>query len=170
MEKLISSKEKEKPFMIENIFKVRKSKDLLFFNEAIEYFNRYDKKDFVFDQDPTQLSPNQLRDQMLSELNNLREIIANHPDLKLKNLTELEKKDYMDFMKFYSVCPICGETLHWANLKKLYFDDDNQNVKAKLIKFMKLKKNKKIKKFGLKNLDFGVPCCKCFKLFFENVE
>jgi hypothetical protein len=153
--------------MIENIFKERKSKDLLFFNEAIEYFNRFDKNDFVFDQDPTQLSPNQLRDQMLTELNNLRDIIANHPDLKLKNLSKEEKKDYMDFMKFYSVCPICGESLHWANLKKLYFDEDNQNIKEKLVKLMNLEDNKKFKKL---NVDFGVLCCKCFKKYIENKE
>ena len=153
--------------MIENSSKKRKGKELLFFNEAVEYFNRFDKRDFVFDQDPIQLSPNQLRDQMLNELNNLRELIANHPDLKLKNLNEQEKKDYTDFMKFYSVCPICGNTLHWSNLKKIYFDDTNQNIKNKLVKLMSLENNKKIDKL---NLDFGIPCCKCFKLYFENLE
>ncbi len=153
--------------MIENSFKERKNKELLFFNEAVEYFNKFDKRDFVFDQDPIQLSPNQLRDQMLDELNNLREIIANHPDLKLKNLNEEEKKDYMDFMKYYSVCPICQENLHWSNLKKIYFDESNEKIKEKLFKLMKLNKNKKIKRL---NLDFGIPCCKCFKLYFENID
>ncbi|MFX1338286.1 MAG: hypothetical protein ACFFDK_06735 [Promethearchaeota archaeon] len=153
--------------MIENISKERKSKDLLFFNEAIEYFNRFDKKDFVFNQDPTQLSPNQLRDQMLTELNNLREIIANHPDLKLKNLSEEEKKLYSEFMKFYSTCPICLETLHYANLKKFYFDEDTQEIKEKLIQFMNLNEKKRIKRL---NYDFGIPCCKCFKQYFEDIE
>jgi len=153
--------------MIENILRERKSKELLFFNEAVEYFNRFDKRDFVFDQDSDHLSPNQLRDQMLIELDNLREIIAHHPDLKLKNLSEEEKRKYVDFMKFYSTCPICLETLHYANLKKFYFDEDTQDIKEKLIKFMDLNEKKRIK--GL-NYDFGIPCCKCFKLFFENKE
>ena len=151
--------------MIENSFKERKSKDLLFFNEAVEYFNKFDKRDFVFDQNLIQLSPNQLRDQMLNELNNLREIIANHPDLKLKNLSEEEKKQYSKFIKFYSVCPLCGEINHYHNLKKFFFDENNQDIKEKLIKFMNFKKNKKIKRL---NLDFGIPCCKCFKYFFED--
>ena len=165
MEKLISSKEKLECSMIENSLKKRKSNKLLFFNEAIEYFNRFDKRDFVFDQDPIQLSPNQLRDQMLNELNNLREIIANHPDLKLKNLSEEEKKQYSEFMKFYSVCPICEQPLHWANLKKFFFNENNQNIKEKLIKFIHLEKGRKIRRL---KLDFGIPCCKCFKHYFEH--
>ncbi len=151
--------------MSENSFKERKTKDLLFFNEAVEYFNKFDKRDFVFDQDLDHLSPNQLRDQMLNELDNLRDIIANHPDLKLKNLSEEERKDYSEFMKFYSTCPICFEHLHWSNLKKFFFDENNDKIKEKLFKFMNLKKNKKIKRL---KLDFGIPCCKCFKQFFEN--
>ena len=153
--------------MSENSFKERKPKDLLFFNEAVEYFSRFDKRDFVFDQDPDHLSPNQLRDQMLTELNNLRDIIVNHPDLKLKNLSEEERKNYSKFMKFYSVCPICEQPLHWANLKKFFFDENNQNIKEKLIKLMNLENNKRLKRL---NLDFGIPCCKCFKQFFENVK
>ena len=51
MEKLISSKEKLECSMIENSFKERQSKELLFFNEAVEYFNRFDKRDFVFDEE-----------------------------------------------------------------------------------------------------------------------
>jgi hypothetical protein len=153
--------------MIENIFKERKEKELLFFNEAVEYFNRFDKRDFVFDQDPDHLSPNQLRDQMLIELDNLRDIIANHPDLKLKDLSEEEKRKYVDFMKFYSTCPICLEINHYANLKKFYFDEGTQAIKEKLMKFMHLEKSRKIKRL---NLNFGIPCCKCFKQYFENME
>ena len=153
--------------MSENSFKERKTKDLLFFNEAVEYFNKFDKRDFVFDQDPDHLSPNQLRDQMLNELDNLREIIANHPDLKIKNLNEEDKKQYSKFMKFYSICVICGEPLHYVNLKKFFFDENNQKIKDQLIKFMNCEKDKKIKRL---NLDFGIPCCKCFKEFFENKE
>ncbi|TFG13256.1 MAG: hypothetical protein EU535_05180 [Promethearchaeota archaeon] len=151
--------------MTEHKFIEKNQKELLFFNEAIEYFNRFDKKDFVFSQDSVNLSPNQLRDQMLNELNNLREIIANHPDLKLKNLNNEERKKYSEFMKFYSVCPLCGEINHYHNLKKFFFDENNQNIKEKLVHLMNFKKNKKLKSF---QLEFGIPCCKCFKEFFEN--
>ena len=37
------------------------------------------------------------------------------------------------------------------NLKKFFFDENNQNIKEKLIKLMNLEKNKKIKRL---NLDF----------------
>jgi hypothetical protein len=164
MENQISLRSELSKSMTENKLLQKNKKDLLFFNEAIEYFNRFDKKDLVFSQDPDELSPNQLRDQMLNELDNLRDIISNHPDLKLKKLNNEEKKKYSEFMKFYSVCPICGEINHYHNLKKFFFDENNQNIKEKLIKFMDFKKSKRIKQF---QLDFGIPCCKCFKELFE---
>jgi hypothetical protein len=153
--------------MLDRLKKNKNPKELLFFNEAVEYFNRFDKKDFIFNQDPVQLNPNQLRDQMLNELNNLREIIANHPDLKLKNLNEKQKEEYAKFIKYYSVCPLCGDLNHYRSLKKFYFDEDKQDIKKQLIKVMNSKIKRKIKNF---NFELGIPCCKCFKLYFENTE
>ncbi|MFX0069949.1 MAG: hypothetical protein ACFFAO_02565 [Candidatus Hermodarchaeota archaeon] len=151
--------------MSRNKFKPKKPEELLFFNEAFEYFNRFDKRDLVFHQDPEELTPNQLRDQMLDELNNLREIIANHPDQKLEKLSNKEKSHYSKFIKYYSVCPICGELNHYHNLKKFFFDEENENIKNKLVNFMdfQIKSNRKLNNF---NIDIGIPCCKCFKKHF----
>ncbi|TFG06895.1 MAG: hypothetical protein EU539_06430 [Promethearchaeota archaeon] len=146
--------------------KLKDSKEMLFFNEAVEYFHRFERKDLIFNQNAENLNPNQLRDQMLEELNKLRDIIANHPDIKLEKLSDEEKSHYSRFIKFYSACPICGELNHYHNLKKLFFDDDNENIKEKLILFMNLgeKYSKKLKTF---NIDIGIPCCKCFKELFD---
>lgn len=149
--------------MTENKVIEEKEKDLLFFNEAVEYFNKFEKSDFIFSQNSENLSQNQLRDQMLNELNNLREIIINHPDLKLRNLNKEDRKEYSEFMKYYSICPVCKDPLHWANLKKLYFDEANSEIKKQLLDLMKFK-NKKLDKLSL---DFGIPCCKCFKNLFQ---
>ncbi len=150
--------------MSENNFEKKKSKNLLFFNEAVEYFSRFYKSDLNFNQNSSDLNPNQLRDEMLDELNNLREIIAKHPDTIFEKLSEIEKKKCRRFFKFYSVCPICGDLNHYFNLKKFYFDEESTQIRDKLIRFMDIEiDNKKLKNF---NLDIGIPCCKCFKTYF----
>ena len=148
--------------MKDRIFSKRKEKDLSYFKEAVEYYNRFDKKDFNFDQEINHLNPNQLRDEMINELDNLREIISNHPDLKYQSLPEEQKQCFNEFVRTYSTCPLCGEYLHFFSLKKIFFDEEKRLIKDNLIKIMK-SKNKNSKKFSL---NIGIPCCKCYKEIF----
>ena len=150
--------------MNDKIFSKRKDKDLSHFSEALEYYNRFDRRDFNFDQEINHLNPNQLRDEMINELDNLREIISNHPDIKYENLSEDQKQCFNDFIRTYSICPLCGEYLHFFNLKKVFFDEEKQIIRDNLIKIMN-SKSKKLKKFSL---NIGIPCCKCYKEIFEN--
>ena len=150
--------------MKDKISSKRNDKDLYYFNEALEYYSRFDKSDFIFDQEINHLNPNQLRDDMINELNNLREIISNHPDLKYQNLPEDQKQCFNEFVKTYSTCPLCGEYLHFFNLKKVFFDEKKRIIKDNLIKIM----NSKIKNFKKFSLNIGIPCCKCYKEIFEN--
>ena len=149
--------------------KKRKSNELILFNDAVEYFDKFDKFDAqetLLNQEASQFnadSPNQLRDQMLNELNSLRDLIANNPDLKFKALSEQEKNFFYDFINFYSLCPICGTFNHYYHLKKFYFNENNSSIKDKLIGLMNLKSNKLLKF----NVNFGIPCCTCFKQNFE---
>ena len=148
--------------MKDKIFSKRNYKDTSYFKEALEYYNKFDILDFNFDQEINHLNPNQLRDEMINELNNLREIISNHPDLKYQNLPEDQKQCFNEFIKTYSTCPLCGEYLHFFNLKKVFFDEDKQVIRDNLIKIMN-SENKKLKKFSL---SIGIPCCKCYKEIF----
>jgi len=146
----------------------QKDKELIFFNKAVEYFDKFNTQEIIADFTSYQVenlenNPNLLRDQMLVELDNLKSIIANNPDLKFNSLSEEEKDLFYDFVKFYSVCPICGAYNHYFNLKKFYFNDIVASLKEECIKFMK-SKNKKLQKF---NINFGIPCCNCFKKNFE---
>ncbi|MFW9821050.1 MAG: hypothetical protein ACFFE5_15710 [Candidatus Thorarchaeota archaeon] len=139
---------------------------LKFFNEAVEYIDKFDNPDL---KNQEIMSPfgslnnnsNFLRDEMINELNNLREIIRNNPDLKIKALTDKEREVFYKFIKFYRVCPICGNQNHFFNLKKIFFDEDKQVVIEELIRLMTLDK-KNLKKI---NLQLGVPCCNCYKQF-----
>ena len=149
-------------------FKKQKEKELIFFNDAIEYFDKFITQDKISDiesyrTEDLERDPDLLREQMLIELNNLKDIIASNPDLKFKALTEEEKNFFYNFINFYNTCPICGTLNHYYNLKKFYFNDNFASLKEECIKFMNLKSNK----LQILNLNFGIPCCNCYKKFFE---
>ncbi len=153
--------------MSENNIKKRNNKDLIFFNEAIEYFDKFKNQENPFDQetnpiDTINCTGIHLRAQMLVELNNLKYLILDNPDSKFKALSENEKDFFYDFINYYSVCPICMNLNHYYNLKKLFFSDNKKILKEELIRFMKLR-SKKLQKF---NISIGIPCCNCFKRYF----
>ncbi|TKJ18449.1 MAG: hypothetical protein CEE43_18035 [Promethearchaeota archaeon Loki_b32] len=146
----------------------KKKKPLRFFNEAVEYIDKFDTIDMLIEDNTVPLelkdySSNFLRNEMLDELNNLSNIIKNNPDLKLKALTKAEKQIFQNFIKFYSKCPICGNLNHFFNLKRVFFDDDKKLLIKELIRLMTLN-NRKIEKF---KIQLGVPCCNCYKNFYE---
>ena len=82
-------------------YEKRKDKELIFFNNAIEYFDKFDTQDIISDAKSYRTKnlvkdPNLLREQMLLELNNLKDILASNPDLKFKALTEEEKNFFYE--------------------------------------------------------------------------
>ncbi|MEE9378915.1 MAG: hypothetical protein V3V33_12865 [Candidatus Lokiarchaeia archaeon] len=146
----------------------KKRKSLRFFNEAVEYIDKFNTSDIFIEENTVSLelgdyNSNFLRDEMLNELNNLRDIIKNNPDLKLKSLNKGEKQIFYNFIKFYSKCPICGNLNHFFNLKRVYFDEDKKLLIEELIRLMTLN-NRKLRKF---NLQYGVPCCNCYQNFYK---
>ena len=149
--------------MIENNILKKKDKKLLIFNKALEYFEEdnlisNEVSDYCEDENPI---PNVLREQMLAELDHLKEIIGNHPDFKFESLNEEEKMFFQEFIVFYAVCPICKQKNHSHNIKKLFFNE-NKRLIDDLIRIMNYN-NKKLNKL---NLNFGIPCCNCFKKYF----
>ncbi|MFX1501875.1 MAG: hypothetical protein ACFFDH_13000 [Promethearchaeota archaeon] len=148
--------------------KKEEKRTLRFFNEAMEYMDKFDASEIIIEENTGSLEirdqrSNFLRDEMLNELNNLRNIIKNNPDLKLKALTKTEKQLFHNFIKFYSKCPICGNLNHFFNLKRAYFDKDKELIVRELLRLMTLN-SAKLNKF---NLQLGIPCCNCYKEFYE---
>ena len=146
----------------------KKSKKLIFSNETLEYFDN--EIDFKPDMNPSanhlnnfRKNSNFLRDEMLNELNHLKTLILNNPDLKLKALDEEERVIFFNFVNHYSRCPICGATNHYSHLKKMYFNDENIELRDILINFM----YSEIKKLQNFNINIGIPCCTCFKKYLE---
>jgi len=139
----------------------REKSTLLFFNEAIEYFDKFADRDSILDEPvrENRVNTNFLRNSMLTELNNLKDIIENNPDLKIEALSDEDKEKFHKFISFYKKCPICGNPNHYFNLKQLFFDESKKNLIRELIRLMSVKD----KKFRNYNLILGVPCCNCFK-------
>lgn len=142
-----------------------KTKKLKVFNEAVEYFDRSNSENEIDIDEPASLDSTSilLQELMLSELDNLKGIIGNDPEPKIKAMNEEEKEFFKQFIHYYSYCPICKQKNHIINLKKLYFNEDQELITS-LKKFIE-KKNQKMKKY---NIQFGIPCCTCFKIFFKD--
>lgn len=141
----------------------RENDKLIFFNQAIEYFDypiqavsqKTEKAKETLTIDDSDL----LRNEMLSELDRLKELIINHPDVKIASLSESEKQLFFEFIRKFSICPICGNHNHYFYLKRFFFSKDNEIMKNSLLNLMRLN----YKKF---KLNYGVPCCSCFKKLF----
>lgn len=149
--------------MTEDKIKKLRKNNLILFNDALEYLDDFD----YFKTNKSTKSPlshsNLLRDEMLEELNHLKERIINNPDLKLESLNKEEKKLFYNFIEYYSICPICKKTNHYSNLKEFYFNEKMDKIREILIRIMNFNDSK------LNNLDlnFGIPCCNCYKKCFE---
>lgn len=139
-----------------------KRESLQFFTQAIEYFNLQGDKS----QKENSSSENSsiLRSQMLAELNNLKDLLLNNPDAKANELSEEEKRKLDRFLRKFSTCPICGTSNHLYNLKKFYFDEEVEDIKEFLFDIMESNNNK----VGNFHFQTGIPCCKCFKKYFES--
>ncbi len=146
----------------------KKNKSWFFSNEVLEYFDIEIEPEPDLSQDiklTTEIRKNSnfLRDEMVNQLTRLNEIMLSNPDLKLETLSEAEKMIFHDFIRFYSICPICKMPNHNLHLKKLYINEENEKYKKVLIRLMRLE-DKKEQDFRIK---FGVLCCNCFKYFFD---
>jgi hypothetical protein len=148
--------------MSKNIQEEEKKESLQFFTQAIEYFNLQDEK--AQPKISSSQTSNILRSQMLTELNNLKDLLLNNPDAKINELSEEERREFDKFLHKFSKCPICGSSNHLYNLKKFYFDEDAENVKEFLLEIMATKDHK----VGNFHFQTGIPCCKCFKKYLKS--
>lgn len=139
----------------------KKEKPSQLFNEAVEYF----EGDFENNESDSPQSTNILRDEMLQGLNQLKEVIINNPDSKFQSLNEWEKAQFRNFIEYYSSCPICRKSNFHSNLKKIYFNEKLESIKQILIRIM----NIDVSKGTDFNLNFGIPCCKCYKKYFNEI-
>jgi len=84
-------------------------------------------------------------------------------DFSITFPTEVE--DYCEFKNSYNICPICKSKNHQENLKNFYFSKE-KDIMLLRDKFLKLQEKLKDKLPNL-NINLGIPCCNCYKTFFD---
>ena len=84
---------------------------------------------------------------------------------KLSILLPENDYDFENFMKVFSVCPICGRKNHYSYLRKFYFNKSYESLKIKdsLKKLLEISKDFDATYHN--NIKLGIPCCKCFKRY-----
>ncbi|MHA1334137.1 MAG: hypothetical protein ACTSPW_00130 [Promethearchaeota archaeon] len=114
-----------------------------------------------------------LREEMLEELENLRRIMEGEnginalDSIDLMNLSDEEKQRAKDFITFFSQCPVCHKKNHISYLKEFYFSEDPQKIRLKE-KLLRLMENYEEFPYLYKSeIVIGIPCCNCFKNFFN---
>ena len=120
-----------------------------------------------------------LRDEMLAELERLREIMRGDYSLEededYKNLSEDDRELFHDFLDFYGNCPICKSKNHDEALKKFYFSKEPKNtrIRDQLLDIMDAfnRDYVRIRNYSSyhskSRIKLGIPCCNCFKKLFE---
>lgn len=106
-----------------------------------------------------------IREQMLTDIERIQAILFDDTyvvDQDYENLSDEEKKICDNFLKFYSICPICKGENHKDDLMRFYFEETEfaKKLRDNLLKLMDNSKNYKNK------IVIGIPCCQCFKKIF----
>ncbi len=110
-----------------------------------------------------------IREQMLTDIERIQAILFDDTyvvDQDYENLSDEEKKICDNFLKFYSICPICKGENHKDDLMRFYFEETEftKKLRDNLLKLMDNSKNYKNK------IVIGIPCCQCFKKIFGNAK
>ncbi|MEJ2249727.1 MAG: hypothetical protein P8Y70_03210 [Candidatus Lokiarchaeota archaeon] len=71
-----------------------------------------------------------------------------------------ELKKIQDFLKKFSVCPVCNSKNHKNYLISFYYDESKKELKRSLEKYSVSSNFKGFK------LNLGIPCCNCFEKVF----
>lgn len=101
-------------------------------------------------------------DILLGEIS--RSIIYNEYDTSYGELNQWIKKkerDFQNFKTYFNKCPCCNEPLHVSYLRTFFFSQDTkkQQLKEKLSQL--------IENSSRFNFHIGIPCCTCFKKYFD---
>lgn len=110
-----------------------------------------------------------LREEMLAELERLRQIMREfdiEKDEDYLKLTEEEKERFNNFLKFFSACPVCHRENHKRYLKDFYFSKDQEKNQLKCLLVKLMDEAKDFNALYGNKIELGIPCCECFKTIF----
>ena len=108
---------------------------------------------------------NEIFKQLIKKMKNLLSISS------FSMLLPLYDYKFDNFMKFFSVCPICERRNHVNYLKKFYFSKDHEYFKLKENLLKLLEKSNDIGDLYYNKVKIGIPCCRCYdNLFRSNIN
>jgi hypothetical protein len=110
-----------------------------------------------------------LREEMLEELERLRDIMLGgdiYDDPRFENLSDKEKDIFKKFINYFSTCPVCGKENHKIYLKNFYFSEELEEMRLKKTLIHLIRHEKEFSQLNFHNLKLGIPCCDCFKHIF----
>ena len=95
------------------------------------------------------------------------------PNYPLNNFSLFTPKDFdsdefKEFVRYFSVCPICKKENHYESLKSIYISDEPELIllRQQIYKAIEVSRDFKLNK--KRNLKVGIPCCNCYKMLFKN--
>jgi GTPase SAR1 family protein len=78
-----------------------------------------------------------------------------------------EDEAFKEFVKFFSICPICNRDNHFESLKSFYYTREQSSIILKEKLFELMDASKDFDNLYYNKIRLGIPCCSCFKKFFE---
>ncbi len=94
-----------------------------------------------------------------------------HPKQKLNNFSILSPFDDINFVNFknnFSHCPICKKENHFEVLKNFYYSRDTSSILLKNQLLDLIDNFEYWYNIYGNQVNFGIPCCDCYRIFFKN--
>jgi len=80
-------------------------------------------------------------------------------------LPEYDTK-FKNFIDFFSICPVCKRKNHFNYLKKFFYSRNEESIRLKDTLLFMIDQLNDLDDFYSKNIEIGIPCCKCFEQLF----
>ncbi len=95
------------------------------------------------------------------------------PNYPLENFSLYTQKDFdseefKDFVQYFSICPICKNENHYESLKNIYISSDPKLIILREQIYKAIEVTQRLSSKKKANLKIGIPCCDCYKKFFNN--
>jgi len=78
-----------------------------------------------------------------------------------------EDSKFKEFLQHFSICPICKSKNHFDSLKKFYYSREPGLIRLKERLLDLIDESKDFDDFYYNEINIGIPCCKCFEMYFE---
>jgi len=80
-------------------------------------------------------------------------------------LPEYDEK-FKNFIDFFSICPVCKRKLHFNYLKKFFYSRNEESIRLKDTLLYLIDESNDFDDLYQQNIEFGIPCCKCYEQLF----